>query len=208
MMEKVLDYGLKESYNFKEIHVPTTQDLDDIHDKVVTDISPAIIELETSKLINGFFFISHKAIDVRLSSNNWKKNEKKIREILRKHKLSDDLKNCEPLPPEDYGGDIGVILCYNNLEFNSRLIMALLDAQKLTDDMNMKRQLEGLLHQWIHYLYIQYGIYNELEMDSEFRRSLSWVWRLYEKSNDKEWANTVLKDMNNAINQLKNKINK
>ena len=25
MMEKVLDYGLKESYNFKEIHVPTTQ---------------------------------------------------------------------------------------------------------------------------------------------------------------------------------------
>lgn len=54
MQRNLLDYGLKESYDFKEIHVQTSRELSDVHDKIFNYISPAIIELEALKLINGF----------------------------------------------------------------------------------------------------------------------------------------------------------
>jgi len=54
MQRNLLDYGLKESYDFKEIHEQTNRELPDVHDKIFNYISPAIIELEALKLINGF----------------------------------------------------------------------------------------------------------------------------------------------------------
>lgn len=212
MLRNLLDYGLKESYDFKEIHVPTNRKLPDVHDKIFNYISPAIIELEASKLINSFHFILHKSIDFRISTKDWNKNEKGIKKILRKYNLSDDLKNLEPMPPEKYGGDIGVILCYNNLEFNSRLISALIDTRKHTDEINMKKLQEKLLYnQWVHYLYIQYGFTNDIQIRLEFLDSLNWLVTLVTNNPEnievKEFANKILDDFSNVINQLKNKFN-
>ncbi len=209
MLRKLLDYGLKKSYDFKEIHVPINHEIADVHDKIFNYISPAIIELEALKLINGFHFILHKSIDFRISAEDWNKNEKEIKKILRKYKLSDDLKNLEPMPPEKYGGDIGVILCYNNLEFNSRLISALIDTRKHTDDINMKKLQEKLLYnQWVHYLYIQYGFTNDIQIRLEFIDSLNWLVTLVNNNPDaKDFAIKVLDDFSNIINQLKNKFN-
>jgi len=109
MNRKMSDYGLKKSYKFKEIYIPLDK-IDDFYNKVATQITPTIIELETLDLINGFHFILHQAIDLRLSCNDWNKNEKKIKEILKEHKLPENLKDCGSLSPEKYGGDIGVNL--------------------------------------------------------------------------------------------------
>ncbi|MBA7490747.1 hypothetical protein ES702_01290 [subsurface metagenome] len=213
MLRKLLDYGLKESYDFKEIHVPTSHELADVHDKIFNCISPAIIELESLKLINGFHFILHEKIDLRISAENWNKNEKGIKKILRKYKLSDDLNNWEPLSPEKYGGVIGVILCYNNLEFNSRLISALIDTQKHTDNTAKKDQQRWLLYnRWVHYLYIQYGVTNHVQSQREFQNSLIWL-KAFVNSNPenrevKNFANRILDDFSNKINQLKNEFNK
>lgn len=210
MLRNLLDYGLKKSYDFKEIHVPTNRKLPDVHDKIFNYISPAIIELEALKLINGFHFILHESIDLRISAEDWSKNEKRIKKILRKYNLSDDLKNLGPMPPEKYGGVIGVILCYNNLEFNSRLISALVDTRKHTDDINMKRLQEKLLYnQWVHYLYSQYGFNNIEQIIYEFRDSLIWLETLVNKHPEaKDFANSVLNKFSDTINQLKNKFNK
>ena len=212
MLRKLLDYGLKKSYDFKEIHVPINHELADVHDKIFNYISPAIIELEALKLINGFHFILHKSIDFRISTEDWSKNEKRIKKILRKYNLSDDLKNLKPMPPEKYGGDIGVILCYNNLEFNSRLISALVDTRKHTDDKNMKKLQEKLLYnQWVHYLYIQYGFTNDIQIRLEFLDSLNWLVTIVNNNPEnievKDFANKVLDDFSHIINQLKNKFN-
>lgn len=213
MLRNLLDYGLKESYDFKEIHVQTSRELADVHDKIFNYISPAIIELEALKLINGFHFILHESIDFRISAEDWNKNEKRIKKILRKYNLPDDLNKWEPLSPEKYGGVIGVILCYNNLEFNSRLISALIDTQKHTDNAAKKEQQKWLLYnQWVHYLYIQYGVTNHVQSQHEFQNSLIWL-EIFVNSNPenkevKDFANSILNKFSDTINQLKNKFNK
>ena len=81
MIRRLADYGLKEFYDFMEIQVPATYDIPDIHDRIINHISPAIIELEASGLIDSFHFILNKDIALRLSTEDWSKNEKKIKEI-------------------------------------------------------------------------------------------------------------------------------
>jgi len=210
-MREVSEYGLKESFDFKETHISTNHTIPDIHEKILNYIAPTVVELEALELINGFHFILHKEIDFRISSDRWSKSKEEIKEVLRQHNLSDNLKNWGPMPPEPYGGNIGVTLCYNNLEFNSRLILALLDAQKNADD-NMKKQLENLIYnQWVHYLYIQYGYKNDVQIQLEFQDSIRWLRTIVSNnSRSKEvidFANRILDWMKNAIDQLKREFN-
>lgn len=211
MMGELSNYGLRELYNFKEIHIPTNGQLPDIHNKIINYISPAIIELESLGLIDGFHFILHKAMDLRLSAGDWEKNERSIREILRKNNLSDNLQNWDErteMPPEHYGGDIGVILCFNNLEFNSRLILALIDLQKHTDDTAVRQRQASLVYgQWVHYLYIQYGLGNFLQVRLEFQDSLDWLETIIRRNPGnaqvQDHASKVLDGMNKEIKQFR-----
>lgn len=215
MIRKLSDYGLKESYNFKQTHIPvdlnttdTAKRIAEVHDRIAAHVSPVITELESLALINGFHFILHGSIDLRISSGDWDKNENRIKEVLRKHGISNDLENWGPMSPERYGGPVGVILCYNNLEFNSRLILALIDAQKHTDDIATKQCQERLVHnQWVHYLYIQYGLLNDVQVQLEFSDSLEWLMTIVSRDpRSIGFANSVLDWMSQEITKLKNKL--
>ena len=207
-MRDLTEYGLNKDYDFREIHISTTSDISEVHEKILKNISPAIIDLEKAGLINGYHFILHAQIDMRLSSDSWDKKEIKIKEILRKHGLSDDLTPWGPMSPDRYGGETGVLLCYNNLEMNSRLISALVELRDKTGDDNAKALQERLIcNQWSHYLYIQYGITNDKQIGVEFNNALGWLETIVVKNQGdpaaKEFAERVLTHMEGTINKLK-----
>ena len=162
--------GLKEKWNFKEVHIPVLKS--NAHIIILEVVLPVIEELEGKNLINGFHFIFHDDLDLRLSSVNWRSSKKAIQKILKEYDLPDTLEDWGPLPPRMYGGKWGEILCYNNLEFNSRLILGLLQARDCAESAITRDQLYMLLYsQWNHYLFFQYGI-NDEEIGILFRNSL------------------------------------
>ena len=71
--------GLKTNFNFKETHIPTSLNDNDIQKHLREKIGPTIRELESNQLINGFHHLVHKDIDLRLSCNNWNEDESKIK---------------------------------------------------------------------------------------------------------------------------------
>ena len=215
MIQKFSEYGLKELYDFREVNITTTYEVDDIHRIIIDYISPVIIELESCGIINGFHFILLEDLLLRLSTESWDKNESNIKRILTKHSLSDKLKNWDLSPPENHGGTVGVILSYNNLEYNSRLIMALLDAEK-TDNITIKADLQRygynflLCTQWVHYLYIQYGIRNDAQLLLEFADSLGWLRELisnnFQDTEVRDFAIRSLHSMRKDIDQFIQKL--
>ena len=215
MLRKLSDYGLNEFYDFREVNIPATYEVDDIHRIIVDCISPVINELESNNVINGFHFILSEDLFLRLSTESWDKNESFIKGVLIKHGLSDKLKNWDLVSPEIYGGTVGVILSYNNLEFNSRLIMALLDAEK-TNDITIKADLQRygynflLCTQWVHHLYIQYGIRNDAQLLLEFADSLGWLRELvsnnFQDAEVKDFAIRSLHSMSKDIDQFIQKL--
>jgi len=171
--------GLKSSYLFKETHIPTSREIHDIHRLLKQFVAPAIRDLESKKLINGFHHIVHEKIDLRLSSHDWIQHESSIREVLAAHSISPDLedfKDCVKMPPENYGGKTGVLLCYNNLEFNSRLCLALVELMYETGDETIRKKQERLCpHQWVHYLCNQAGYLNLDQICLELNDAAIWL---------------------------------
>jgi len=53
-----------------------------LHFVIRTKILPAILELEHRGLINGFYFIMHEKLDLRLSCDSWEEKEQDIRTVL------------------------------------------------------------------------------------------------------------------------------
>lgn len=166
--------GLKIDYNFKEVRIflPRKRTVKDIHDKIFLTVIPLIVALEPQKLINGFHFILHEHIDLRLSCCNWYKKEEVIVKVLEEAgEIKDKLVPWFGLDPNLYGGEAGVNLCYNNLEFNSRLIMGIIQANYTGDREPhrkkrelFERQRDNFVYaQFPHYLRAQFGIQNALE---------------------------------------------
>lgn len=168
--------GLKSSYVFKETHISTSHERNNIHRVLKKFVAPAIRDLESEKLISGFHHIVHKEIDLRLSSDDWNKNESKIKEVLAAHSISTDLEDWELMPSESYGGEIGVLLCYNNLESNSWLFLALVDLMDETNDKTIRQKQERLCpHQWFHYLCNQAGYNNFNQIRFELNDAFEWL---------------------------------
>jgi hypothetical protein len=172
--------GLKTDYNFKEVRIflPRKRTVKDIHDKIFLKIIPVIEVLEQRKLINGFHFILHEHIDLRLSCKYWEKKEYIIADILKVWGISDPLVPWFGLDPNLYGGEAGVSLCYNNLEFNSRLVMGIIQAN-YTGDREPHRKKRAIFEQqrynfvytqFPHYLRAQFGIQNALEAQIDLGR--------------------------------------
>lgn len=167
--------GLKSFYNFKETCIPTSREISDIHQKLRQIVTPTIIELESKKLINGFHYLIHHDIDLRLSCNDWNRHESSIKKILAEHSVATELTNWA-MPPETSGGEIGVFLCYNNLEFNSRLSLALIGLINKTSDKSIRQAQENLCpHQWVHYLCNQFGYLNLDQIRFEFNDAFRWL---------------------------------
>lgn len=80
------------------------------------------------------------------------------------------------MPPAQYGGETGVLLCYNNLEFNSRLCLALAEFISETDDNGARQHLYDLCpHQWVHYLCNQFAVLNLEQVAFELQDALRWL---------------------------------
>ena len=165
--------------------------MQDVHDKLFFEIVPLLVELEERKLINGFHFIIHENIDLRLSCEDWSgRKGDKIVDVLRKVDLPYSFDRWSGLDPDLYGGEPGVASCYNNLESNSRLIIGLLRADYEEDKNPVKAQREVfrrkrqsfITSQWPHYLRSQYGIDNELEAMVDFVNFWSWTKSLFKAS--------------------------
>lgn len=176
MIVDIAALGLKTSYDFKETSIPTSRERSDIHQKLREVIAPTISDLESQKLINGFHHTIHEDIDLRLSCVDWPKHKSRIREVLSIHSIAPDLKDWGPMPLERYGGEIGVLLCYNNLEFNSRLSLSLVELISKTGETSLKQWQERLCpHQWIHYLCNQYGFLNLDQITFEINDAFEWL---------------------------------
>ncbi len=202
--------GLKASYVFKETHIPTSRERHDILRLLKQFVAPAIRDLESKNLINGFHHIVHKNIDLRLSSHDWLQHEASIREVLAANSISPDLedfKDCVEMPPENYGGKTGVLLCYNNLEFNSRLCLALVELMYETSDETIRKKQERLCpHQWVHYLFNQDGYLNLDQVRFELSDAVIWLekWMNSHTFVQQVRADTtdILKELRNVITQL------
>ena len=113
--------NLKNKYHIKETQIEITpSSLENYKLQIKKKILPAIMELESKSLINGFYFLLHTKIDLRISCNSWNKNESKIKEILAKHQISSDFRDYD-VQDNDIPN-----LDNNSLEFTSRLRMAYL----------------------------------------------------------------------------------
>jgi hypothetical protein len=199
--------GLKSSYVFKETHITTSCERSDIHRVLKRSVAPAIRDLESEKLTNGFHYIVHENIDLRLSSDDWPQHESRIREVLAGHSIPTDIKDWELEPSECYGGETGVLLCYNNLESNSRLCLALVELIYETDNKTIRQKQEGLCpNQWVHYLCNQAGYLNFDQIRFELNDAFKWLESLVSRhGNDPQVhakANEILMELRDAITRF------
>lgn len=173
------EFGLKQDYDFKEVKVflPKYRSRRQIHDKIFFIVTPVIQKLEKMQLINGFHFIIHEHIDLRISCTRWtKRNTEYFESLLSECGIQDHLVRWPGLSPKIYGGEVGVNLCYNSLEYNSRLVMMDVDASYMNtrELLKWKRERDevnraGLFfNQFQHFLLYQYGVDGDAEIINLF----------------------------------------
>lgn len=180
----IATYGLRRKYIFKETHIQTSRGKDDIHQKLRQVVTPAIRDLESRGLINGFHYLIHSNVDLRLSCADWNQHESKVKQVLKDHSIPTDLADWE-FKPEGYGGETGAVLCCSNLEFNSRLCLALLELINGTDDQKIRQEQEKLCpQQWVHYLCNQFGYLNWNQIIFELNDAFNWLRTLVGNQRD------------------------
>lgn len=168
--------GLKTAYNFKQICIPASGGSDDKRRLLIELVAPAIRELESKSLINGFYYTIQSDIDLRLSCENWEQYEEEIAEVLGTHSIQTDLEHGGNLWPDDFGGEEGAALTENNLELNSRLVLSMLEVVRATDDEATLEALDRQCpHQWMHNLCNQYGLNNLQESVFDFNNAMVWL---------------------------------
>ena len=133
-------------------------------------VIPAVIELESKGLINGFYFLRHSKIDFRISCDSWDKNEKEIKRVLAKHQIPDNLKEY------DIQENAIANLDNNSLEFTSRLRMAYLLLEEKRKEQIGYDMLKKFPQLWIHYLYNQFGYNNLDEAIDHFNSSINQLF--------------------------------
>lgn len=179
--EEVIALGLKPQ-NFREVKIPYNGK-DDYLRIIIEVIAPLIEELERKKLIDGFHYIMHQELDLRISIP-YHENVQEVDDVLKTRSLSSfnrpwTMENSEP---EHYGGEIGVHLIYEYLEFWSRLIIKLLKAEKLIDSefkepikSQVSKGLKRLTSNVVHYTYLQQGIGNVEQVNQSLIDTANWV---------------------------------
>ncbi len=92
------------------------------------------------------------------------------------------------LSPDEYGGEVGVLLSYNSLEFNSRLCLCLLESiHALPEGDRLIYQLDKLSpHQWFHYLANQTGYLNIEQIKFELDDAFVWLNEMLDRYGDNQ----------------------
>jgi len=167
------EFGLKDNYQFKEcrIFLSPLRSRQGIHNKLFFVVLPSVEELEKAGLLYGYHFIVHEHIDLRLAPKvPWTKSlVKEFESILKSEGIGDLLIDWPGLDPDLYGGPVGVRMCYNALEMNSRLILAHLSTtiKNTREPIKAKRERERLVrenllvNQFHHYMVHQSGFGTE-----------------------------------------------
>jgi len=170
-------FGFKTRYHFRQTQIDVDEEAKNagmslagvdelpevLHFVIRTKVLPAILDLEHRELINGFYFIIHEKLDLRLSCDSWEEKEQDIRMVLTNNGISPELVHYKGLKHDDFKN-----LDDNNLEMNSRFVLAYLsiwDRANQEDRNQMSRAVPG---RWIHYLYNQFGYINLVEAISKF----------------------------------------
>jgi hypothetical protein len=170
-------FGFKTRYNFRQAQIDVNEEARNagmslasleelsniLHLVIKTKVLPAILELERRELINGFYFITHEKLDLRLSCDSWKKKEQDIRVVLANNGISPELTHYSGLKDDDFKN-----LDDNNLEMNSRFVLAYLSIWDRATEEDRIQMAKAVPHRWIHYLYNQFGYINLVEATSKF----------------------------------------
>jgi hypothetical protein len=170
-------FGFKTRYHFRQTQIDVDDearkaglpftDLDQLpnvlHFVIRTKVLPAILELEHRELINGFYFIMHEKLDLRLSCDFWEEKEQDITAVLTKNGISPELVHYKGLKEDDFKN-----LDDNNLEINSRFVLAYLSIWDRASEEDRRQMSRSAPARWIHYLYNQFGYTNLAEGISKF----------------------------------------
>jgi hypothetical protein len=170
-------FGFKTQYNFRQTQIDVNKEAKNagmtlasvdelanvLHFVISTKVSPAILELERRELINGFYFIMHQKLDLRLSCDSWEKKEQDIRTVLTKNGISPELVYYSGLKEDDLSN-----LDDNDLETNSRFVLAYLAIWDRAGEEERKQMFRAVPARWIHYLYNQFGYINLAEAVNKF----------------------------------------
>jgi len=170
-------FGFKTRYHFRQTQIDVDEeaknagmslaDLDQLpnllHIVIRTKILPAILELEHRGLINGFYFIMHEKLDLRLSCDSWEEKEQDIRIVLTNNAIPPELVHYKGLKEDDFEN-----LDDNNLEINSRFVLAYLSIWDRASQEDRNQMSRSVPARWIHYLYNQFGYTNFAEGISKF----------------------------------------
>ena len=170
-------FGFKTRYHFRQAQIDVGEeaenagmplaDLDQLpdvlHFVIRTKVLPAIVELERRELINGFYFIMHEKLDLRLSCDSWEEKEGDIKTVLTHHGISPEFVRYKGLTEDDFKN-----LDDNNLEMNSRFVLAYVSIWDRASEQDRKEMSRAAPARWIHYLYNQFGYINLAEGISKF----------------------------------------
>jgi hypothetical protein len=170
-------FGFKTRYSFKQTQIDVDQEAKNadmslanvdelssvLHFVIRTKVLPAILELEHCELINGFYFIMHEKLDLRLSCDSWEEKEEDIRIVLTNHGISPELVQYSGLKDDDFQN-----LNDNNLEMNSRFVLAYLAIWDRASQEDRNQMSRAVPARWIHYMYNQFGYINLVEAISKF----------------------------------------
>jgi hypothetical protein len=170
-------FGFKTRNNFRQTQIDVDEEAknagmslagldqlpDVLHFVIRTKILPAILELEHRELINGFYFIMHEKLDLRLSCDSWEEKEQDIRIVLTNNGIPPELVHYSGLISDDFQN-----LDANNLEMNSRFVLAYLSIWDRASQEDRSQMSRAVPARWIHYLYNQFGYINLVEAISKF----------------------------------------
>ena len=177
-MDSVIEqFGFKTRYNFRQTQIDVDEEAknanmslagldqlpDVLHFLIRAKILPAVLELEHRELINGFYFIMHEKLDLRLSCDSWEEKEQDIRTVLTNHGISPELVHYSGLKGDDFKN-----LDDNNLEMNSRFVLAYLAIWDRAGQEDRRQMARAVPARWIHYLYNQFGYLNLVEAIDKF----------------------------------------
>lgn len=173
----IKQFGFKTRYHFRQTQIDVHEEARNaglpltsvdqlagvLHFVIRTKVLPAVLELEHRELINGFYFIMHAKLDLRLSCDSWEEKEQDIRNVLTNNGISPELTHYSGLKDDDFNN-----LNDNNLEINSRFVLAYLSIRERASQ-EERSQMAGVAPaRWIHYLYNQFGYINLVEAISKF----------------------------------------
>lgn len=201
MIEK---FGFKTAYHFRQTQIDVPEDariadtpIDDLAEQEIiqlaikTRILPAILELEKKGLINGFYFIKHEKLDLRLSCDSWEEKEQDIVRILVDNGIPGELTHYSGLKDDDFGN-----LDDNNLELNSRFVLAYLSILDKSKEEERQVMSRAIPFRWIHYIYNQFGYLNTSEAIHKFRSAFFQLKQgLDHEQCDKETYIKILEDV-------------